>query len=81
MITQNQPAAPLATFSHHDGDLEVIEIFDEDAESKRMCELGFCPGKVVRVISQGNPAILSVAGTRLAVGLDLLSRVYVRPCA
>ncbi|MCF6228244.1 MAG: ferrous iron transport protein A [Planctomycetes bacterium] len=79
MNMQTQPAAPLATFSQHDGELEVIEIFDEDAESNRMCELGFCPGKTVSIISQGNPAILSVAGTRLAVGFDLLSRVYVRP--
>ena len=81
MITKTQPPAPLAIFSQFDGDLEVVEIVDEDSNSKRLCELGFCPGKTVRVISQGDPAILSVAGTRLAVGYDLLAKVFVRPRA
>ena len=73
------PSAPLSTFSPHDGELEVVEVHDIDGNVKRMCELGICPGEIVRIIRQGDPAILSVGDSRFALALELLSRVYVRP--
>ncbi|MDC1141678.1 FeoA family protein [Planctomycetota bacterium] len=79
MLTKTQPPAPLAIFSQFDGELEVVEVMDDSDDAKRMCELGFCPGKTVTIIAQGDPAIVNIAGTRLAVGLDLLSRIFVRP--
>ncbi|MBZ0137039.1 MAG: ferrous iron transport protein A [Planctomycetes bacterium] len=73
------PTAPLSTFSPYDGELEVVEVNDFDGNVKRMCELGVCPGKRVRIIRQGDPAIISVGDSRFALAFDLLSRVYVRP--
>lgn len=73
------PTAPLSTFTAHDGELEVVEVHDHDGNVKRMCELGVCPGKRVRIIRQGDPAILSVGDSRFALAGELLSRVYVRP--
>lgn len=73
------PAAPLATFTPHDGQLEVVEVFDIDGNTKRMCELGICTGKVVSIVRQGDPAILCIGESRFALAAELLSRVYVRP--
>lgn len=73
------PTAPLSSFTPHDGELEVVEVHDTDGNVKRMCELGVCPGKRVRIIRQGDPAILSVADSRFALAGELLSSVYVRP--
>ena len=71
--------APLSKFSARHGALEIVEVDDPDAEHKRMCELGLCPGRRVRVVRKGNPAILSVGESRFALSLELLSRVFVRP--
>jgi hypothetical protein len=46
--TLTQPAAPLSLFSPADGELEVVEIQGQDGSSRRMCELGICPGKRLR---------------------------------
>lgn len=79
--TLTQPAAPLSLFSPQDGDLEVVEILGQDGSTKRMCELGICPGKLVRVVRAGDPALLAVAGSRFALARELTSRVFVRPVA
>ncbi|MCB9895118.1 MAG: ferrous iron transport protein A [Planctomycetes bacterium] len=75
------PSAPLSTFTPHDGELEVVEVHDNDGNVKRMCELGICPGKRVSIVRQGDPAILSVGESRFALSGELLTRVYVRPIA
>lgn len=80
MKTQ-QPTAPLNTFTPHDGELEVVEILDDTGDVKRMCELGVCPGKRIRVIRQGDPAILAFGESRFALAGELLARVFVRPAA
>lgn len=79
MLTQ--PAAPLNLFHAADGELEVVEITVEDANTRRMCELGICPGKRITVVRQGNPALLAVAGSRFALAAELMQRVMVRPVA
>ncbi|MBE7491591.1 MAG: ferrous iron transport protein A [Planctomycetes bacterium] len=79
--TLTQPAAPLSLFSPADGELEVVEIQGQDGSSRRMCELGICPGKRLRVVRSGDPALLAVAGSRFALARDLTSRVFVRPVA
>lgn len=81
MMKTQQPTAPLSTFTPQDGVLEVVELLDSEGSVKRMCELGICPGKRVRVIRQGDPAILSVGDSRFALAGELLTRVYVRPIA
>ena len=75
------PSAPLSTVTPQDGELEVVEVHDTDGNVKRICELGICPGKTVRIIRQGDPAILSVGDSRFALAGELLTRVYVRPAA
>jgi len=79
MLSTNMPAAPLATFTRHDGMLEVVEVLHEDGGSKRMCELGICEGKRLRVVSQGDPAIVAIGDSRFALAAELLARVFVRP--
>jgi Fe2+ transport system protein FeoA len=73
------PTAPLSTFTPQDGELEVVEVHELDANSRRMCELGICPGKRVSIIRQGDPAILCIGESRFALSGELLTRVYVRP--
>ena len=73
------PTAPLSTFTPYDGELEVVEVLDSDGNVKRMCELGVCPGKKVRIVRQGDPSIISVGDSRFALAGELLTRVFVRP--
>ncbi len=73
------PAAPLHTFSQHDGELTITDVLDSECEGKRLCELGLCPGKTLRIVASGNPAIVATGETRFAVSSDLLSRVFARP--
>ena len=70
---------PLSCFSPADGLLEVIEVVDGDGHSKRVCELGICPGQQLTVVRQGDPAIVSVGSSRLALAGELIARVFVRP--
>ncbi|MBX3474547.1 MAG: ferrous iron transport protein A [Planctomycetes bacterium] len=79
--TLTRPAAPLSLFSPDDGELQVIEIIGEDGNTKRMCELGICPGKLVRIVRAGDPSLVAVAGSRFALARELASRVFVRPVA
>jgi Fe2+ transport system protein FeoA len=79
MKRTNLQPAPLSTFSARHGALEIVEVDDSATEHKRMCELGLCPGRSVRVVRKGNPSIVSVGESRFALSLELLSRVYVRP--
>lgn len=82
---KTMPAAPLATFLPADGELVVVEVIAEeqthDGNSRRLCELGICPGKVIRLARQGDPAIVCVGESRFALGAELLARVFVRPTA
>ncbi|MBK9973324.1 MAG: ferrous iron transport protein A [Planctomycetes bacterium] len=78
MLTQ--PAAPLNLFRAADGELEVVEVSTEDGSTKRLCELGICPGKRISVVRQGNPALVAVGGSRFALAAELMQRVLVRPC-
>lgn len=73
------PAAPLASFGPHDGELDIVEVQDDHGQAKRMCELGLCPGKRVRVMRAGNPAIVQVGESRFALAHELLMRVLARP--
>jgi Fe2+ transport system protein FeoA len=79
MLGTDIPLAPLAIFDAADGWLEVVEVHDVDGQTKRMCELGICPGKRIRVIRQGDPAIIGIGESRFALATELLSRVFVRP--
>jgi Fe2+ transport system protein FeoA len=81
MSTVAPPSAPLSTFSPADGELIVVEVCDLDGNVKRLCELGFCPGKRVSVMRRGDPAIVAIGKSRFALGAELLSRVMVRPAA
>lgn len=73
------PAAPLSTFAPQDGALEIVEVIDAEGQSKRMCELGLCPGKQVRVVRRGNPGIVQAGESRFALSAELQQRVLVRP--
>jgi Fe2+ transport system protein FeoA len=79
MLGTDIPLAPLAIFGAADGWLEVVEVHDVDGQTKRMCELGICPGKRIRVIRQGDPAIVGIGESRFALAAELLNRVFVRP--
>jgi Fe2+ transport system protein FeoA len=79
MLTK--PAAPLSHFRAADGDLEVVDVDTSDAQGKRLCELGVCPGKRISVVRAGSPAIVAVAGSRFALARELAMRVMVRPVA
>jgi Fe2+ transport system protein FeoA len=85
MLGTNIPPAPLATFTHHDGILEVIDVWhsgpdgSKDRDSKRMCELGICVGKKLRIIRHGDPAIVAIDDSRFALAAELLAKVFVRP--
>lgn len=79
--TLTRPAAPLSLFQPEDGELEVVEVLAEDGSTRRMCELGICTGRRIRVVRSGDPALVAVAGSRFALARDLTSRVFVRPLA
>lgn len=79
MLGTDIPLAPLAIFGASDGWLEVVEVHDLDGQVKRMCELGICPGKRIRVIRRGDPAIIGLGESRFALAAELLNRVFVRP--
>jgi Fe2+ transport system protein FeoA len=82
---KTMPAAPLATFLPADGELEVVEVLAEtpagDGNSRRLCELGVCPGKRIKLARQGDPAIVCIGESRFALGAELQARVFVRPTA
>ncbi|KAA0210684.1 ferrous iron transport protein A [bacterium] len=71
--------APLAVFSEHDGPLEIVQVLGDDASSRRLCELGCCVGKHVRVVRRGDPAIVSIGGSRFALAGELQDRVFAKP--
>jgi len=71
--------APLAVFSEQDGFLEITGVLGDDASTQRLTALGFCTGKRVRVIRKGDPAILSVGGSRFALAAELQDRIYACP--
>ena len=71
--------APLAVFSEYDGVLEITGVLGDDACAHRLTALGFCAGKQVTVIQRGDPAILSVGGSRFALASELQERIYVCP--
>jgi Fe2+ transport system protein FeoA len=80
MLTTNLPAAPLATFTHHDGTLVVVEVLpDEAGGSKRLCEIGVCHGKQIRIVRSGDPAIVAIGDARFALAAELQARVFVSP--
>jgi Fe2+ transport system protein FeoA len=79
-LTTNLPAAPLATFTHHDGALVVVEVVpDEEGGSKRLCEIGVCKGKQIRIVRGGDPAIVALGDARFALAAELQARVFVCP--
>ena len=71
--------APLGIFSEHDGLLEITQILGDDPCAHRLSALGFCAGKRVMVIRRGDPAILSVGGSRFALAGELQERIYACP--
>jgi Fe2+ transport system protein FeoA len=70
--------APLSSFAARHGMLEIVEVHDTDA-NKRLVELGVCPGRHIRVVRRGNPAILSLGESRFALSIELLNLVLARP--
>ncbi len=48
-----------------------------DDESLRVRMLGVCPGLSVEVVQNGDPLILSAAGTRIGIARRLASQVFV----
>lgn len=68
-------------FSPADGELEVVEINDKDPIVKRLCELGICIGKRIRIIKSGNPTILGIGNARFAMSNEYLLHIYVKPVA
>jgi Fe2+ transport system protein FeoA len=77
MVANN--IAPLAVFSEHDGFLEIVQVLGDDAHSRRLCELGFCVGKRVSVVTRGDPAIMNLGGSRFALAGELQERIFARP--
>ena len=73
------PGAYLGECGRKDGPLTVTEVLGEDGESRRLGELGLCLGRTVSVIRGGNPAIVEIDGSRLAISRALLERVRVLP--
>ncbi len=71
--------APLSLFNPSDGPLQVIEILGDDADSRRLRELGMGTGSTVCVVRQGRPSIVDLGGPRFAIGAELLERVLVQP--
>jgi Fe2+ transport system protein FeoA len=63
------------------GPLLVTGVLGEDAEARRLCELGICIGRLVRVIRAGNPAIVDIDGGRFAMTSDLQARILVEATA
>lgn len=70
--------APLAIFGENDGALEIVQVVGDDASSRRLCELGCCVGKQVRIIKRGDPAIISIGGSRFALAGELQNRILAR---
>ena len=66
-------------FSEHDGFLEITQISGDDACVRRLSALGFCAGKRVKVVRRGDPAILSVGGSRFALAGELQDRIFASP--
>jgi Fe2+ transport system protein FeoA len=75
------PPAPLSSFAPGDGELEIVEVLGLDGPSRRMCELGICPGRKLTLVRNGNPAIVALSGGRFALSAELAARVFVRPAA
>jgi len=78
MDTAAIPDAPLSAFFPADGELEVVEVLNAEGSLKRLCELGICPGKRIRVLRRGDPAIVAVGESRFALAHELLACVFVR---
>ena len=72
-------AAPLGMFSEHDGLLEITQISGDDACARRLSALGFFAGKRIKVVRQGDPAILSVGSSRFALAGELQDRIFACP--
>ena len=70
---------PLTLFDRRDGLLTVDEVVGHDGSARRLGELGLCEGRSLSVVRGGDPAIVEVDGSRLALSRDLQSRIFVRP--
>jgi Fe2+ transport system protein FeoA len=79
MIQQNQPAAPLDMCMNDSCTFEVAGVCTDECEARRLYELGFCVGEPISVVKAGDPAIVDVAGSRLALCGEIQRQLLVRP--
>jgi Fe2+ transport system protein FeoA len=59
--------------------LTVDEVVGRDGPARRLGELGVCVGRSLEVVRGGDPAIVEIDGSRLALSGDLQRRIFVRP--
>jgi ferrous iron transport protein A len=74
-----QPAFPLS-MAMADQDLQLVEIKVGRKLTHRLAELGLTPGVNIRVVQDnGGPLLISVRGSRIAIGRGMAHKLLVAP--
>ncbi len=75
---KQQPGLPLSMVSPGER-VRVVSFSGGSNIKKRLQDMGLTPGEVVEVLNRGGPVIVSVKGSRIALGMGLAQKVMVRP--
>ncbi len=57
---------------------EVCQICGEQSQVRRLQEMGICQGCKLKVVCQGSPCIIKVAGSRICFRENELTNILVR---
>lgn len=73
-----QTVQPLAQLRRGDTG-RITEVAVSNADGTRLKALGLCAGRNLRVVSSGNPLIVSVLGARVGLSAAIAQHVSVQP--
>lgn len=62
---------------HEYGVVDTIDAASD--EMQRLMAMGVCPGRLIEVVTPGDPLILKVYGTRIGVSRRLAQKIFVNP--
>ncbi len=68
------PAALLSDLS--DGLVRCIDVHASGQDAIRLKRMGLCEGRVVEVLSTGNPMVLRISGSRIGLSVQLAALVH-----
>jgi Fe2+ transport system protein FeoA len=77
-LTKSQlPNCSALCCSQETGQYRIVDLLESHPLSHRLAEMGFCQGTVLSLLSLGDPAMVSLGGSRMALNRNSMEAILV----